>query len=255
MPIADAELVFQYRQMIIDMILKTVSIAGDNATGDEYEERAVLQEQLEVYIEVRVAPCAGDPLLQICSSVSCSLVGQAYTVLVGEWCYGILGVRSTLADQFKAQQSAIFFVEENLLLPSPGRVNSRKRSAKTAQLDGSDEEYGDDRMERRDDGSKAGTDPTRKVRPAWSYLMIAPSYRQPDHPSFDRFDRRRSEMQTSSTTRSETSELPLSTPGLRRQISFATSYSSNELRQRVTAESFPRSRHFAIFVSIAILCA
>ncbi|GAA5841899.1 hypothetical protein JCM3766R1_002531 [Sporobolomyces carnicolor] len=134
-----AELVFQYRQMIIDMILKTVSIAGDNATGDEYEERAVLQEQLEVYIE-------------------------AYTVLVGEWCYGILGVRSTLADQFKAQQSAIFFVEENLLLPSPGRVNSRKRSAKTAQLDGSDEEYGDDRMERRDDGSKAGTDPTRKIR-------------------------------------------------------------------------------------------
>jgi hypothetical protein len=38
--------------MIIDMILKTVSIAGDNATGEEYEERAVLQEKLEVYIEV-----------------------------------------------------------------------------------------------------------------------------------------------------------------------------------------------------------
>lgn len=48
----DAELIYQYREMIIDMMLKPVSIAGDNATGEEYEERAILQEKLEVYIEV-----------------------------------------------------------------------------------------------------------------------------------------------------------------------------------------------------------
>ncbi|GAA5969844.1 hypothetical protein JCM3765_004593 [Sporobolomyces pararoseus] len=112
-----AELIFQYRQSIIDMILKTVSIAGDNATGEEYEERAVLQEKLEVYIE-------------------------AYTVLLGEWCYGVVGTRSTLADQFKAEQSAIFFTEENLILPSPQKqaVNGKKRKVKAARLDSSDEE-------------------------------------------------------------------------------------------------------------------
>jgi hypothetical protein len=63
---------------------------------------------------------------------------------LGEWCYGILGTRSTLADQFKAEQSAIFFVEENLLRPpSPQQTNGRKRKAKKAQLDSSDEEEED----------------------------------------------------------------------------------------------------------------
>ncbi|GAA5992964.1 hypothetical protein JCM5350_003062 [Sporobolomyces pararoseus] len=127
-----AELIFQYRQMIIDMILKTVSIAGDNATGEEYEERAVLQEKLEVYIE-------------------------AYTVLVGEWCYGIVGTRSTLADQFKAEQSAIFFTEENLMLPSPQKQpsNGRKRKVNAAHLDSSDEEE-EQEEEGKDDNEREG---------------------------------------------------------------------------------------------------
>ncbi|GAA6018689.1 hypothetical protein JCM11491_001262 [Sporobolomyces phaffii] len=99
-----AELLFTYRTMIIDMILKTVSIAGENATGEEYEERAILQEKLEAYIE-------------------------AYTVLVGEWCYGILGTRSTLADQFKAEQSGVFFTDENLLPEAPPTRTQKKRQA------------------------------------------------------------------------------------------------------------------------------
>ncbi|GAA5889557.1 hypothetical protein JCM5296_005984 [Sporobolomyces johnsonii] len=85
-----AELIAQYREMIIEMMLKAVSIAGDDATGEEYEERAVLQEKLTVYLE-------------------------AYTVLVGEWIYGITGTRSFLADQYKAEAAAVLYREENLL--------------------------------------------------------------------------------------------------------------------------------------------
>ncbi|CEQ41752.1 SPOSA6832_03505 [Sporobolomyces salmonicolor] len=117
----DAELVAQYREMIIEMMLKPVSIAGDDATGEEYEERAVLQEQLIVYLE-------------------------AYTVLVGEWNYGITGTRSFLyarvfcfspprislfifvftiasADQYKAEAAAVLYREENLLPEAPPPPN------------------------------------------------------------------------------------------------------------------------------------
>ncbi|GAA5969948.1 hypothetical protein JCM21900_002450 [Sporobolomyces salmonicolor] len=93
-----AELVAQYREMIIEMMLKPVSIAGDDATGEEYEERAVLQEQLIVYLE-------------------------AYTVLVGEWNYGITGTRSFLADQYKAEAAAVLYREENLLPEAPPPPN------------------------------------------------------------------------------------------------------------------------------------
>lgn len=48
-----------------------VSIAGDDATGEEYAERAETQEILNCYIE-------------------------AYEVLVSEWRYGISGERSAL---------------------------------------------------------------------------------------------------------------------------------------------------------------
>ncbi|BGP51473.1 hypothetical protein JCM10450v2_007415 [Rhodotorula kratochvilovae] len=88
-----AELIYQYREMIIQMMLTRVSIAGDNATGEEYEERAALQEKLDVYLE-------------------------AYTVLVGEWSYGITGVRSALADQLKAEAEHYLFEQE--ILPEPG---------------------------------------------------------------------------------------------------------------------------------------
>lgn len=67
-----AELLYSYRDMIIQMLFKAVSIAGDDATGEEYgqscwlaltldfrsdspfaptEERAALQERLNVYLE------------------------------------------------------------------------------------------------------------------------------------------------------------------------------------------------------------
>ncbi|GAA5942532.1 E3 ubiquitin-protein ligase IRC20 [Sporobolomyces koalae] len=113
-----AELIFQYRQMIIEMNLKTVSIAGENATGEEYEQRAVLQEKLEVYTD-------------------------AYIVLVGEWCYGIAGTRSSLADQTKAEQIALFYTDENLL-PAKRKENNKKRTARVARLDDSDDESNSD---------------------------------------------------------------------------------------------------------------
>ncbi|GAA5843078.1 hypothetical protein JCM11251_002725 [Rhodosporidiobolus azoricus] len=76
-----AELIAQYREMIIQMVLTSVSIAGDNATGEEYEDRALLQEKLTVYLE-------------------------AYTVLLGEWSYIVTGARSQLADILKAEAAA-----------------------------------------------------------------------------------------------------------------------------------------------------
>ncbi|GAA5866067.1 hypothetical protein JCM3774_000014 [Rhodotorula dairenensis] len=88
-----AELLFSYRDQIIQMLLKAVSIAGDDATGEEYEERAAMQERLNVYLE-------------------------AYTVLVGEWTYGIDGTRSALSDQYKAEMSAYLYKQE--VLPAPG---------------------------------------------------------------------------------------------------------------------------------------
>ncbi|GAA5992971.1 hypothetical protein JCM10908_000775 [Rhodotorula pacifica] len=87
-----AELLFSYREQMIQMLLKAVSIAGDDATGEEYEERAALQERLNVYLE-------------------------AYTVLVGEWTYGVDGTRSALSDQYKAEMSAYLYKQE--VLPAP----------------------------------------------------------------------------------------------------------------------------------------
>ncbi|BGP35067.1 hypothetical protein JCM10296v2_006897 [Rhodotorula toruloides] len=82
-----AELIFQYREMIVQMLLAQVSIAGEDATGEEYEERAVLQERLTVYLE-------------------------AYTVLLGEWSYGITGTRSALGDQYKAEAASYLYDQE-----------------------------------------------------------------------------------------------------------------------------------------------
>ncbi|GAA6022305.1 hypothetical protein JCM10207_003278 [Rhodosporidiobolus poonsookiae] len=90
-----AELIFSYRQSIIDMMQTSVTIAGENATGEEYEERAELQQKLEVYLE-------------------------AFTVLVGEWSYIVNGARSALADQYKAEAWAYLGRQEVLpQLPPP----------------------------------------------------------------------------------------------------------------------------------------
>ncbi|GAA5899656.1 hypothetical protein JCM6882_001177 [Rhodosporidiobolus microsporus] len=82
-----AELIAQYREMIIKMVLTSVSIAGENATGEEYEERAELQEKATIYIE-------------------------AYTVLLGEWQYIVTGTRSQLADNYKADALAHLMRQE-----------------------------------------------------------------------------------------------------------------------------------------------
>ncbi|BGP27363.1 proteophosphoglycan 5 [Rhodotorula toruloides] len=98
-----AELVFQYREMIVQMLLAQVSIAGEDATGEEYEERAVLQERLTVYLE-------------------------AYTVLLGEWSYGITGTRSALADQYKAEAASYLYDQEIIgeqKAPPPKRVEDK----------------------------------------------------------------------------------------------------------------------------------
>ncbi|GAA6044440.1 hypothetical protein JCM8097_006647 [Rhodosporidiobolus ruineniae] len=77
-----AELIFQYRDMIIQMVKTSVSIGGvENATGEEYEERAALQEKATIYLE-------------------------AFTVLVAEWSYVVNGSRSALADEYKGEQLA-----------------------------------------------------------------------------------------------------------------------------------------------------
>lgn len=140
----DAELIYQYRQMIIDMMLKTVSIAGDNATGEEYEERAILQEKLEIYIE-------------------------AYTVLVGEWSYGITGTRTTMADQFKAEQTGLFFTEEAMIPrpvePAPPQQRKgKKRNARKAQLDSEDEEGSSDVEIVEDESEDDGTQKKKRKR-------------------------------------------------------------------------------------------
>ncbi|KAK4051523.1 hypothetical protein OIO90_004737 [Microbotryomycetes sp. JL221] len=69
-----AELIWQWRTSIFEWMSTRVSIAGDDATGEEYAERAELQERLNVYLE-------------------------AYAVLLAEWRHGITGEKSALADQ------------------------------------------------------------------------------------------------------------------------------------------------------------
>ncbi|KAI5481086.1 SNF4 family helicase/atpase [Pseudohyphozyma bogoriensis] len=73
-----AELIFQWRDLIHQMIFKTVTISGDDATGEEYEERAELQQKLDVYIE-------------------------SYNALVGDWRYLLTGEQSALADALNAE--------------------------------------------------------------------------------------------------------------------------------------------------------
>ncbi|GAA5891640.1 hypothetical protein JCM8208_007354 [Rhodotorula glutinis] len=93
-----AELIDQYRSLVIQMMFTRVSIAGDNATGEEYEDRAALQEKLDVTLE-------------------------AYTVLVGEWSYGVSGVRSAAADDYKAIAERLLYNQE--VLPEAGSPPAR----------------------------------------------------------------------------------------------------------------------------------
>lgn len=50
---------------------------------------------------------------------------RAYTVLVGEWTYGVDGTRSALSDQYKAEMSAYLYKQEVLpeaKSPPPGGI-------------------------------------------------------------------------------------------------------------------------------------
>lgn len=63
-----AELIWSWRESILGMMKTRVSIAGDDATGEEYEARAALQEKLNCYLFVRrallfVTPTHRSPLL------------------------------------------------------------------------------------------------------------------------------------------------------------------------------------------------
>jgi E3 ubiquitin-protein ligase SHPRH len=53
------------------MMMTRVSISGEDATGEEYAERAELQEKLDVYLE-------------------------AYKALLADWRYGLTGETSAL---------------------------------------------------------------------------------------------------------------------------------------------------------------
>ncbi|KAK4049943.1 hypothetical protein OIV83_003767 [Microbotryomycetes sp. JL201] len=68
------QLLWSWREQIFEWMSSRVSIAGDDATGEEYAERAELQEKLNCFIE-------------------------AYTVLLAEWRHAITGEKSALADQ------------------------------------------------------------------------------------------------------------------------------------------------------------
>ncbi|BGP19791.1 hypothetical protein JCM10213_003100 [Rhodosporidiobolus nylandii] len=94
-----AELIFQYRDLIKQMVLKSVSISGEEATGEEYEERAMLQEKLTVYAD-------------------------AYTVLLNEWNYILTGSQSAHALQLKAEMMAALHRQEVIPAgaPPPGGV-------------------------------------------------------------------------------------------------------------------------------------
>lgn len=47
---ADAELLWKWRGMILAMMYTAVTIAGEDATGEEYAERAELQAKLDCYL-------------------------------------------------------------------------------------------------------------------------------------------------------------------------------------------------------------
>lgn len=81
-----------------ELTLPSSSLAGDNATGEEYEDRAAIQEKLDVTLE-------------------------AYTVLVGEWSYGVSGVRSAAADDYKAIAERLLYNQE--VLPEAGSPPAR----------------------------------------------------------------------------------------------------------------------------------
>lgn len=70
------ELIWQWRQHILDMLQTSVAIVGeDDVTGEEYEERAALQIKLGVYLD-------------------------QYTLLVQEWRTALTGERNFLYAPF-----------------------------------------------------------------------------------------------------------------------------------------------------------
>lgn len=85
----DAELIWQWREIILRIIYEPVSISGDDATGDEYAERAEQQEKLDCYLE-------------------------AYGSLLSEWRCGLTGERSALYAIFLPSPDS-----PSLMLPTP----------------------------------------------------------------------------------------------------------------------------------------
>ncbi|KAM0747530.1 hypothetical protein T439DRAFT_328769 [Meredithblackwellia eburnea MCA 4105] len=68
-----AELIWSWRETILNIIYTRVSISGDDATGEEYAERAEQQEKLDCYLE-------------------------AYGALLADWRHGLTGERSALDE-------------------------------------------------------------------------------------------------------------------------------------------------------------
>lgn len=68
---ADAELLWRWRESVLAMMYTRVSVAGEDATGEEYADRAELQEKLDIYLE-------------------------AFAVLLSDWRACLTGERSAL---------------------------------------------------------------------------------------------------------------------------------------------------------------
>ncbi|KAK4700839.1 E3 ubiquitin-protein ligase SHPRH, partial [Phenoliferia sp. Uapishka_3] len=73
-----AELLWTWRETIFGIMYQRVSISGDDATGEEYAERAEQQEKCDVYLEL-------------------------YAGLLADWGFALTGVRSALADVQEAE--------------------------------------------------------------------------------------------------------------------------------------------------------
>lgn len=112
LPPADAELILSYRQSILDMIFTSVSIAGEDATGEEYNDRAELQEKLTIYLE-------------------------AYTILCSEWQYIVNGTRTALYASFSSVLNGIadvFSIEATRSRLLNSAFFSARKSSRKAHL-------------------------------------------------------------------------------------------------------------------------
>ncbi|SCV70192.1 BQ2448_1586 [Microbotryum intermedium] len=73
-----AELIWQWRAIILKLMKRRVSVAGQDATGEEYAQRAEDQEKADCYLE-------------------------QYTIILEQWRSAITGERSALGDQLELE--------------------------------------------------------------------------------------------------------------------------------------------------------